>query len=188
MKTFTDTVIDEISGYYNTESISNARIMEILKLNDFTVNSKLYALLNYNEGEIEKRIDPPLAGDIYYEFGLAFTLESIRRHSNNCEFIDFVSFFWFLFNEYPEKIRKWVDVLHFEYENAGSNRYLKDIIADGILEHLFERSELRELFSDWSKDSNKEIVEVYKKSLDRGKFFAESTGGFFELWIKKRYD
>lgn len=172
-----DQIVEQIrlSEDQSPPQISERRVHIWMSSDDPEVLGATYELLM--NGKHAGRITPPLEFDDVFEFLIRYYDFCLRknprgswvddRFSASCEFVRVFVSFW---DERRDK--KYFD----EMKSLLSRLYtegpgeLKDSIEQAIVEHLFEREEIREFFSDWQ--DNPQLQPAY----EAGKLWAEGGG------------
>jgi hypothetical protein len=173
-------MLQEIIRHLNTaesesSAIAEPEVRRWMSSDDPEELGATYALLT--NAQLVQRITPELSFDQifafllrYYEFCLRYNPQGEWVNDRFTAGCDFVSAFVSLWDEKRDKkyFREMKSLLSRLYiEGPGE---LKDSIEQAVVEHLFERDEIREFFGDWRVDPQ------LRPAYEAGKLWAEGGG------------
>ena len=155
--------------------IAESEVRRWMSSDDPEVLGATYALVS--NGKLVQRITPSLSFDEVFAFLLRY-YEFCLKNDPHGEWVDnrftagcdFVSAFVSLWDEGRDKnyFQEMKSMLRRLYiEGPGE---LKDSIEQAIVEHLFERGDIQEFFSDWRDDPQ------LRSAYDAGKLWADGGG------------
>jgi hypothetical protein len=142
---------------------------------DPEVLGALYVLLI--DAKLSQAITPPLLFDEYFCFLLGYFEFCLgndplgewvdNRFTAGCDFVSAFVSFWDARRDrkYFEQMKSLLSGLYIE----GSGE-LKDSIEQAIVEHLFERADIRQFFADWQDDPQ------LRSAYEAGKLWVEGGG------------
>jgi len=171
--------LDEIISYLDDSKASIEKPFPLNKVfgwfscDDLEILGAVYALIPEKLGFQD--IYPPLTLDKYNQFVMNYfdrcfaeNLDSDWAHSQYEAGRDLVSWFVYLWDDIEvdrnilHTLKYWIEKLYRE-----ANESTRTCIVNSTLEHLFERKDIAEYFSDWEKDLV--LAKAYKLALQWSK-------------------
>lgn len=170
-------IVDEIQAVRDgtLTTIPDSRVRNWMSTSDPEVLGAIYILLT--DAKVSQTIAPPLPFDEVFAFLLRY-FEFCLRNDPQGEWVDnrftagsdFVSAFVSFWDAGRERkyFRDMKSLLSRLY--IGGSGELKDSIEQAIVEHLFERADIRQFFADWQDDPQ------LRSAYEAGKLWAEGGG------------
>ncbi len=138
--------------------VPRSTVFTALKSSDLEAAGGAYMLIA--NPSFSKRIQPPLTKDDYVQFVMEYFERCFPEHpvgdyshSSYIAGADFVRWFMHFWNEsdakraVPTVFKDWLRRLY-----LSGDEHLKDVLVNGILEHLFENRKVLRFFRDWDAD------------------------------------
>lgn len=175
------TDLEEIENIlFNKEydsTINKNKIYDWMNSNDMEVRCALTSLLNNNH--YSRKIKPSIDFEEYYIFMFEFYSDCMRKNFDGkwCDspyisahdLNSFIMTNWFSENLPNNKIKKFRNyiVKRLEYLCKNADDSLKDVLVNGLLEHLLENKKIRTHFISWKE--NKVLMDFYECAIDKKK-------------------
>jgi hypothetical protein len=149
--------------------VSRDRVLGWMKDDNLEVRAALYQMIV--DRKRGSRVQPPLTFDDYFGFVVPFLVQCIKEDcegewTENRSLSGHSLKNWFvgLWDDEAvprEKLYKLKLLLETLYKEGDTST--RDVVVNSILEHLFERHDMREFFADWAHDSG--LAEAHRDAL-----------------------